>query len=242
MRTPLVVAHRGSSAANPDNSWESFESALAEGADVIECDVQSTRDGVLVIRHDLVLWDRLVCDLSVAQLTDAEPGTIMFGDFLNWAEDVAIGLLVELKDPDTVQAVGEMVAASLARERIVVGGFHGPALAELKAAQPLVRTSFMVGSVMAADELVRDAKAYRVDDVHLCWEARAPRPHRLLAPALIGELRRNGLAITLWHEEREAELRALVALEPDAICTNTPAVLRRIVDAHGARRAAAIPN
>ena len=58
--------------------------------------------------------------------------------------------------------------------------------------------------------------------------------------ALIEHLRRHGLAITLWHEEREAELRALVALEPDAICTNTPAVLRRIVDSHRARRAAAI--
>ena len=43
-------------------------------------------------------------------------------------------------------------------------------------------------------------------------------------------LRRAGLAITLWHEERESELRALVALRPDAICTDTPALLRRILD------------
>jgi glycerophosphoryl diester phosphodiesterase len=236
----LVIAHRGSSGANPDNSWAAFESALAEGADVIECDVQSTRDGVLVIRHDLTLQDQLVCDLSVAEFKTAEPGTILFGDFLDWAEHMPIGLLVEMKDPDAVRAVCGMVAASPARERIVVGGFHGRALAEVKAVQPLVRTSFMVGSVMAAEELVRAAKAYRVDDVHLCWEARAPRPHRLLDPALIEHLRRNGLAITLWHEEREAELRVLVALEPDAICTNTPAVLRRIVDTHGARRAAMI--
>jgi glycerophosphoryl diester phosphodiesterase len=76
--------------------------------------------------------------------------------------------------------------------------------------------------------------------VHLCWEARAPRPHGLLDAGLIERLRRAGLAITLWHEEREDELRALVALEPDGICTNTPAALRRIVDAHRARRAAVI--
>ena len=50
--------------------------------------------------------------------------------------------------------------------------------------------------------------------------------------AAIDRLRDAALALTLWHEEREDELRALVALEPDAICTNTPAVLRRIVDAH----------
>jgi len=33
-------------------------------------------------------------------------------------------------------------------------------------------------------------------------------------------------------------LRALVALEPDAICTNTPAVLRRIIDRHATKKVA----
>jgi len=78
--------------------------------------------------------------------------------------------------------------------------------------------------------LVSLAAALRVDGVHLCWETRAARPHQLLDRATIGRLRRAGLAITLWHEEREDELHAMVALEPDAICTNTPAVLRRIVE------------
>ena len=95
---------------------------------------------------------------------------------------------------------------------------------------PGIRTSLMMGSVVGADELLFLAQAYRVDDIHLCWETRATNPHRLLDPALIAKLRRADLGVTLWHEEREDELRALVALEPDAICTNTPAVLRRIVD------------
>ena len=238
MTVPQVIAHRGSSAAHPDNSWAAFEAAVVEGADVIECDVQATRDGVLVIRHDLALGDRLVRDLSAAELEAAEPDVIRLAELLAWAEQRRIGLLVEVKEPDATHAVGAMVAASAARGRIVIGGFHGPVLAQLKTALPRVRTSFMMGSVMAAEELLRIATAYRLDGVHLCWEARAPRPHGLLDAGLIQRLRRAGLAITLWHEEREDELRALVALEPDGICTNTPAALRRIVDAHRARRAA----
>jgi len=238
MTVPQVIAHRGSSAAYPDNSWAAFEAAVVEGADVIECDVQATRDGVLVIRHDLALGDRLVRDLSVAELEAAEPDVIRLAELLAWAEQRRIGLLVEVKEPDATHAVGAMVAASAARGRIVIGGFHGPVLAQLKTALPGVRTSFMMGSVMAAEELLRIATAYRLDGVHLCWETRAPRPHGLLDAGLIQRLRRAGLAITLWHEEREDELRALVALEPDGICTNTPAALRRIVDAHRARRAA----
>jgi glycerophosphoryl diester phosphodiesterase len=235
-----VIAHRGSSEAHPDNSWAAFEAAVVEGADAIECDVQATRDGVLIIRHDLSLGDRLVRDLSAAELEATEREVIRLADLIAWAEPRRVGLLVEVKEPEATHAVGAMVAASAARNRIVVGGFHGPALAQLKTALPRVRTSFMIGSVMAAEELLRIATAYRVDGVHLCWEARAPRPHELLDAAFIERLRRAGVEITLWHEEREAELRALVTLEPDGICTNTPAALRRIVDAHHARAAAVI--
>jgi glycerophosphoryl diester phosphodiesterase len=234
--SPQVIAHRGSSAHHPDNSWAAFEAAVAEGADAIECDVQATRDGALIVRHDLALGDRLVCDLTVTELEAAEPGTIRLVDLFDWVAQTTAGLLIEVKDPEAAEAVGAMVATNPAWDRTVVGGFHGPALAAAKVARPRVRTSFMIGSVMGAEELIRLATAYRVDGVHLCWEARAPRPHVLLDAPLIQRLRRNGLTTTLWHEEREEELRLLVALEPDAICTNTPAGLRRIVDAHRMRR------
>ena len=49
---PLVVAHRGSSAAQAEHTLDAYELALAEGADSLECDVRLTRDGVLVCVHD----------------------------------------------------------------------------------------------------------------------------------------------------------------------------------------------
>jgi glycerophosphoryl diester phosphodiesterase len=232
MTRPQVVAHRGSSARHADNSWAAFEAATVEGADAIECDVQATRDRVIVVRHDLAIDNRLVTDLCFAELDARAPGIVLFADLLAFAEGCAIDLLVEIKDPDATEAVAQMICASARRDRIVVGGFHGPALATVKAIAPAVRTSFMIGSVVGSEELIRLAAAFRVDGVHLCWESRAPRPRCLLDCATIDRVRRAGLAITLWHEDREDELRALVALEPDAICTNTPAVLRRIVDAH----------
>ena len=230
MTIPRVIAHRGSSDAHPDNSWSAFEAAVAEGADAIECDVVATRDDVLVIRHDLSVGNRFVSDVTAAELEAVEPGTLRLAELLPWAARSRIDLLVEIKVPDVALATGAMIASSDLRERITVGGFHAPALAAIKAVMPGIRTSLMMGSVVGADELLFLAQAYRVDDIHLCWETRATNPRRLLDPALIAKLRRAGLGITLWHEEREDELRALVTLEPDAICTNTPAVLRRIVD------------
>ena len=230
MTRPRVVAHRGSSATHAENSWAAFDAAVADGADAIECDVQATRDGVLVIRHDLMLGQRLVAQCSVAEIEAARPGLVRLADLLAWAPRSDIGLLIELKDPDVALPVGALVAASRGRDRITIGSFHGPALAALKRGSPDIRTSLMMGSVLAPADLVRLARAYRADGVHPCWEHRAPYPHRLLDAAAVALLRQSGLNITLWHEERESELRALVELGPDAICTDEPALLRRIVE------------
>jgi glycerophosphoryl diester phosphodiesterase len=230
-----VVAHRGSSALHAENSWAAFEAAVADGADAIECDVQGTRDGVLVIRHDFAVGSRLLAEVTVAEMEAMEPGSVRLADLVAWAPGANVSLLVEVKDPDFAAPIGDLVASSPWRDRIVVGAFHGPALAALKARRREIRTSLMIGSVVAPEDMVQLARTYHADGVHPCWEARSPQPHRLLDAAAITLLRKAGLAVTLWHEERESELRALVALCPDAICTNTPAILRRIVDSHATR-------
>ncbi len=230
MTRPRVIAHRGSSATQAENTWAAFEAAVADGADEIECDVQRTRDGVLVIRHGLMFDSRLVAESLYAEMQAYEPGLVRLADLLDWAPPSRIGLLIELKDPDIALSVGALVAASDWRDHIAIGSFHGPALAALKQDSPEVRTSLMMGSVLAPADLVRLARAYQADGVHPCWEHRAPYPHLLLDAAAVTLLRQSGLNITLWHEERESELRALVALGPDAICTDEPALLRRIVD------------
>jgi glycerophosphoryl diester phosphodiesterase len=48
----LVVAHRGASALEPENTLVALESAARAGADVVELDVRLTSDGVPVILHD----------------------------------------------------------------------------------------------------------------------------------------------------------------------------------------------
>ncbi|MEO8135912.1 MAG: glycerophosphodiester phosphodiesterase [Betaproteobacteria bacterium] len=227
---PQVVAHRGSSATHPDNTWAAFEAAVADGADAIECDVQGTRDGELVIRHDLSIGERLVAECWAAEIDALEPGMVRLADLLDWAPRVKINLLVEVKDPHFAVPVGAMVARNPWRDHVVVGGFHGPALAAVKARAPTVRTSLMMGSVLAPEDLVRLARAYRTDGVHPCWESRSPHPHRLLNAAAMALFRKERLSVTFWHEQREEELRALIALWPDAICTNAPALLRRLVD------------
>ena len=49
---PLVIAHRGASGYLPEETLEAYAKAIDLGADVVEPDLVSTKDGVLIARHD----------------------------------------------------------------------------------------------------------------------------------------------------------------------------------------------
>ena len=49
---PVVVAHRGASGERPEHTLEAYRLAVEQGADFVEPDLVSTRDGALVCRHE----------------------------------------------------------------------------------------------------------------------------------------------------------------------------------------------
>jgi alkaline phosphatase len=49
---PLVIGHRGASGLLPEHTLEAYELAIEQGADYIEPDLVSTKDGVLIARHE----------------------------------------------------------------------------------------------------------------------------------------------------------------------------------------------
>jgi glycerophosphoryl diester phosphodiesterase len=50
--TPAVTGHRGASALRPEHTLAAYQKAIDDGADIVEPDLVSTKDGVLVARHE----------------------------------------------------------------------------------------------------------------------------------------------------------------------------------------------
>jgi glycerophosphoryl diester phosphodiesterase len=48
----MVIGHRGASALRPEHTLAAYRQAIEDGADMVEPDLVSTRDGVLVARHE----------------------------------------------------------------------------------------------------------------------------------------------------------------------------------------------
>ena len=49
---PIVIGHRGASGYRPEHTLEGYRLAVEMGADFIEPDLVSTKDGVLIARHE----------------------------------------------------------------------------------------------------------------------------------------------------------------------------------------------
>lgn len=75
-----ITAHRGDCSSAPENSMAAFDNALLNHADVIELDVQQTKDDVVVVVHDFNLR-RLtgksvnVWDLNYSELLNYDIGS-----------------------------------------------------------------------------------------------------------------------------------------------------------------------
>lgn len=54
-KSPLIIAHRGASGARPEHSIEAYRLAIEWGADYVEQDLVMSKDGVLMVQHDITL-------------------------------------------------------------------------------------------------------------------------------------------------------------------------------------------
>ncbi|TKG61062.1 glycerophosphodiester phosphodiesterase family protein [Prauserella endophytica] len=151
-RQAVVAAHRGSPGLAPEETLASYQRALAEGADVLEGDVQLTADGELVLVHDdtlarttdveTVFPERaqgLVGDFTLAEIKRLDAGSWFDPRFAGQRVPTVrellelnrgrAGLTLELKAPQNSPGVGaklaeELRAAGLADGAILRSGAY----------------------------------------------------------------------------------------------------------------------
>nr|MDJ0572986.1 esterase-like activity of phytase family protein [Pleurocapsa sp. MO_192.B19] len=89
---PLVIGHRGASGLLPEHTLEAYRVAIAQGADFIEPDLVTTKDGVLIARHEPILDDTTNVaevfgeDRMSTKILDGEEVTAYFAEDFTLAE------------------------------------------------------------------------------------------------------------------------------------------------------------
>jgi len=228
-----VIAHRGASAAAPENTVEAFALARTLGADWVELDARRSADGRIVVHHDAHLPDgRAIVELPRAELPphvpdladalDACEGMAVNIEIKNWPDDV---------DFDPTEAVAGFVVEEVGRrgshDRVLVSCFHRPTIDRVRALDPRIPTAFLhhlhEGTVA---ELIADVAAGGHGFLHP-WDGVVDAAYLALAAE-------HGLGVNVWTVDDPDRMRALADLGVGGICTNVPDVARAVLDGGGA--------
>lgn len=212
---PRIIAHRGHKTEAPEQTMAAYRLAVELGAEMVEADVQLSRDGVAVMLHDLAL-DRTTSGRgAVAALDWAEIAILDAGSWFDprfsaervprldelfeLAEAAGIGLCLEAKGrtPADNLAVSQRIAAEIARrgrlERDVLASFDHAALRLAAAEVPGLRT--------APDRLPEHGPSTAADLLRQARAVGAPiiQHHFVdLDPVVVAEVQAGGVEIWAW--------------------------------------------
>lgn len=225
------VAHRGASAERPENTLPAFELAIAQGADVVECDVRRTADGVLLLLHDATV-DRTtngsgpLRDLTAAQARalDAGGGERMpeLADVLALARG-RVRVNVDLKEADIVDQALELVRVSGVEDGVTFISFLPEVWERLDELAPDSPVIHLVDSAAGLASLAtRDFGGRLV-------ATGVGAPHAIINEGIVDRMHRHGYGVFAWTVDDEDEMRRLIACDVNGIVTNRPAALAAVI-------------
>jgi len=257
---PLVIAHRGWSAAAPENTLPAFDLALQAGADLVELDYHHTADGVPLVIHDgtlkrttnsAALWpegEQRVAKRTLAEVRPLDAGAWFKPSFAGTPLPTLEEALTLIKKSGVTlierKAGDAPTLARLLRERnwvnaAVVQSFDWEYLRVLHAELPdqvlgaLGPRGRPDGKPLTAEEKIL-SPAY-LDEIAAAG-ARVAVWSRDLTHESVAAAHARGLKVWVYTIDNPELMRAILALGVDGIITNRPALLWRTMALDGVKR------
>lgn len=244
---PLVIAHRGGAGLWPENTVYAFEHARDSGVDVIEMDVRSTSDGMLVVIHDATVERTTdgagrVADMTLGELKKLDAG-------YRWSPDGGVSFPLRAKGitVPTVQEVfttfpdmrfiiepkphARSQVAPLCHairehgmtERVIVGSFTQAILDEFRRECPGVATSASPAEVTKFLAMYKAGLGASYSPV---MQALQVPNHaaglEVLSRGFVDAAHERNLAVHAWTVNNTDEMSRLLDMGVDGIMTDYP--------------------
>jgi glycerophosphoryl diester phosphodiesterase len=237
-----IMAHGAGQGVAPTNTLLALQLAQSEKADVLEIDVQLTKDNVLVLQHDDTL-DRTtdlsgpVANMTWAEIAAADKGgaTIIEGRPFSGADtkvarlDDALAAFadsrwnIEIKNDSTLAA--NQLCQSIKRagltQAVLVASFHDKAMADFRRFCPEVATSMAPGEIRAfviASHL-RLSRFVKTPAVAVQVPV-AAGGFDLTDARFVAALKARNIKLHYWTINEAAEMQALIKAGADGLLTD----------------------
>jgi glycerophosphoryl diester phosphodiesterase len=230
-----IMAHRGASAAAPENTMAAIEKAIADGAHWVEIDVQRTNDDQVVVVHDR---DLMKIGGEPLVVSESLLGDIVKLDVGSWFDPAfssqriptldqvlkhckeAIKVNIELKyykwDERLALRVIEIVEKSRMEDDIVVMSLKPEAVRQVKIARPGWRVGLL--SAAALTDLIGEEADFLA--VH----------SKLATPGFVRRAHDADKALYVWTVNDAVSMMQMFARGVDALITDEPALAAHLLE------------
>jgi glycerophosphoryl diester phosphodiesterase len=220
----LVIAHRGASTREPENSLAAFRTAIELGADAVELDVHATTDGAMVVHHDPNVGD---CSIPESTLAQVRKHTLSNGEAVPTLPEIleALGpdptVFIEVKTLDSARDghLLDAIASAPTPANCHIHGFDHRIVLRLLAANDGLQ-----GGVLSTSYPVNPLIQLEQTGASTLWQGES-----LVDDELVAAVHAFGARIIPWTVDDPARIEEFVEMGVDGICTDHPDVVRKLL-------------
>ncbi|WP_163102120.1 glycerophosphodiester phosphodiesterase [Peribacillus alkalitolerans] len=235
INSPIVIAHRGSSGACPENTYSAFDQAVEAGAEMIELDIQLSKDGELMVIHDRLL-DRTtngqgnVADYTRDELLQLDAGAWFDAKFSEEKIPVLqevleryngkIGFLIEVKYPQDQPGIGTKLRTTLqnfletkeGNHPLIVQSFDDAFLRDFNKMMSNIQLGLLIRKQLSLKEVEHFS-------THISY---LNPKYTVVTPGFIKIIHKHGMKCFVWTVRSKRIKEIIQKMNVDGIATDYP--------------------
>ncbi len=226
MSRPLVIAHRGASAVEVENTVAAFRTAGQLGADAVELDIHETADGAFLVHHGNMVGQRHISHCTLAEirqelLPDGKPAPVLEEALAAILPGMTAFVETKRLSPDNDDRFFAVLDACPAPQRVAVHAFDHRIIHRLGDLRPHLRRG-----VISASYPVNPVRCLADADADVLWQE-----WPFVDEALVKTVHAAGMTLYTWTVDDPQRMDQLLRMGVDGLCTDRPDLARSVVDA-----------
>lgn len=235
---PVIIAHRGSSFAAPENTVAAAKLAWQQNADAVECDIYLSKDNRVVVMHDSNTKRTTGQDHKIAETNSEMLRTLDAGSWKNeqyrgekipFLEEIIATvpegkkLVIEIKcGIEVLPALKAVVNKSGKKKQLVFIAFGWETIQATKKLFPKNECFWLSSSAADVQAKLNEKDIRKLDGINL--------GSKIIDEKIALQAKSKKLDLLAWTVDDPQEAKRLATLGVKAITTNKPDMIREILE------------
>ncbi len=243
----LITAHEGCE-NSPSNTISSVKAGIEAGADIVEVDVRSTKDGIAVLSHssriETVSGESIsIADINFNELITMEEKKLIkfehpdgkltiLEEVLDYIKGTGIIINLDVKTDGSIDPIVKAVKAHRMLNNVFISGCERKRASFFKHNYPEFQILLNIGTdlshLVQADTITAAATIYRYASTAGCCGINIP--YQFCSPEMVDFMHKRFLPVSVWTVDETAEMKKFIDMSVFSITTNRPRKLKRMME------------